>query len=29
MPVMDAVKKYGIATVTDMVNTVLKMEGEV
>lgn len=29
MSVMDAVKKYGMDTVRDMVNTVLKMEGEV
>ena len=29
MPVMDAVKKYGITTVTNMLNAVLKMESEV
>lgn len=29
MPVMDAVKTYGITTVTDMLNAALKMEGEI
>ena len=29
MPVTDAVKKYGISTVTDMLNAALKMEGEI